>query len=96
MPAKSNADLPAAFKNLTPAQKTLGRSVFNALLAKGMDEGGAIAVAIKKAKGVQEETRIVSKGANKGDTVVFKRAPGGKEYPVKVVVDVGNDNFSKL
>jgi len=91
MPAKSVADLPDAFKNLTPEQKAKGKGIFNALLKSGVDEGVAIATAIKK---VKEDTRVVKQGPNKGDTVQFKRAPGGKEYPVKVVKDVKGTNQS--
>ena len=34
-------------------------------------------------------TKKVSRGPNKGDTVAFKVAPGGKPYPTRVVQDVG-------
>ena len=43
-------------------------------------------------------TRVVGKhaGKNAGDTVKFKVAKGGKEYPVKVVKDRGSKNTSRV
>lgn len=49
-------------------------------------------VAIPKKKGF---TKKITQRGNKGDTVEFKIAPGGKPYPVRVVKDVGNDSSLK-
>ncbi len=35
-------------------------------------------------------TRKITKGPNKGDTVTFKFAAGGKPYPIAVTRDVGS------
>ena len=35
-------------------------------------------------------------GKNKGDTVKFKVARGGKPYPTKIVKDVGKKNKSNV
>ena len=34
-------------------------------------------------------TKNITRGANKGDNVTFKVAPGGKPYPIRVNKDVG-------
>lgn len=43
-------------------------------------------------------TRVVGAhaGRNKGDTVKFKVARGGKEFPVKIVKDRGAKNQSRI
>ena len=41
-------------------------------------------------------TKKVTKGPNKGDTVSFKVAPGGKPYPTAVQKDVGKKNTSNI
>ena len=41
-------------------------------------------------------TKKVTKGDNKGDTVKFKVAKGGKPYPTKIVKDVGSKNTSNV
>jgi hypothetical protein len=40
-------------------------------------------------------TKKITQRDNKGDTVQFKVAPGGKPYPVRVVKDVGKDSTLK-
>lgn len=40
-------------------------------------------------------TRVVTRGPNKGDKVKFKVAPGGKAYPVSVLLDKGNNSTLK-
>lgn len=49
-----------------------------------------------KRKSGSTSTRKVTKGPNKGDTVRFKVAPGGKEYPTRVTRDTGSKNQSKI
>lgn len=51
-----------------------------------------------KKKAGSTSTRVVGAhaGANKGDTVRFKVAKGGKEYPVKIVKDRGAKNRSNV
>lgn len=34
-------------------------------------------------------TKTITRGPNKGDRVVFKVAPGGHPYPIRVLRDVG-------
>ena len=41
-------------------------------------------------------TKKVTRGVNKGDTVKFKVAKGGKPFPQKVVKDVPPKNKSKV
>jgi hypothetical protein len=42
-----------------------------------------------------KKTVIISKGKNKGDKVVMKKAPGGKWYPSKVLKDKGKNSTLK-
>ncbi len=44
---------------------------------------------VKRKKGVTF-TKKISKGPNKGDTVQFKTAAGGKPFPIRVIKDVGS------
>lgn len=37
-------------------------------------------------------TKTITRGPNKGDRVVFKTAPGGKPYPIRVLRDKGNNS----
>ena len=41
-------------------------------------------------------TKKVTKGPNKGDTVSFRVAKGGKPYPTRIVKDVGAKNTSNV
>lgn len=52
----------------------------------------------KSKKPGSTSTRVVGAhaGANKGDTVRFKVARGGKEFPVKIVKDRGAKNQSRV
>ena len=51
-----------------------------------------------KKKPGSTSTRVVGKhaGRNAGDTVKFKVAKGGKEFPVKIVKDRGTKNTSRI
>ena len=40
-------------------------------------------------------TKTLTRGPNKGDSVVFKVAPGGKPYPSRVLRDKGGDSTLK-
>lgn len=40
-------------------------------------------------------TKIITKGKNKGDKVVFKVGPSGKPYPTRVLNDKGNNSTLK-
>ncbi len=42
-----------------------------------------------------EFTRVVKQGPNKGDTVRYRVAPGGKQYAVAVIRDRGNNSTLK-
>jgi len=35
------------------------------------------------------KTKKITRGTNKGDTVVFRGSPSGKPYPIRVIKDVG-------
>ena len=35
------------------------------------------------------KTKKITRGPNKGDTVVFRGSPSGKPYPIRVIKDVG-------
>ncbi len=37
-----------------------------------------------------EFTRVVKQGPNKGDTVRYRVAPSGKQYPIEVIKDRGS------
>ena len=41
-------------------------------------------------------TKKLTRGPNKGDTVSFKVAKGGKQFPTKVRKDVGSKNKSRV
>jgi len=41
-------------------------------------------------------TKKLTQGPNKGDTVTFRVARGGKPYPVRVVKDIGSKNKSRV
>jgi hypothetical protein len=41
-------------------------------------------------------TKKVTRGKNRGDTVTFKTAAGGKPFPTKVVKDAGKKNTSNV
>jgi hypothetical protein len=38
----------------------------------------------------------VTRGKNKGDTVAFKTAAGGKPFPTRIVKDAGKKNTSNV
>ncbi len=40
-------------------------------------------------------TKVITRGPNKGDTVVFKGSPSGKPFPVRVLKDKGNNSTLK-
>ena len=52
----------------------------------------------KKRKPGSMSTRVVGShaGVNKGDTVKFKTARGGKEFPVRIVKDRGAKNVTNV
>lgn len=37
-------------------------------------------------------TKTITRGPNKGDRVVFRVAPGGNPYPIRVLHDKGGDS----
>ncbi len=53
-------------------------------------------MARKKLRAGSGFTKKVTRGPNKGDTVRFKVAKGGKPYPTKIVKDVGKRNTSNV
>ena len=53
-------------------------------------------MARKKRKAGSTFTKTLTRGPNKGDTVAFKVASGGKVFPTRIVSDTGSKNTSKV
>lgn len=43
----------------------------------------------------ETRTKIITRGPNKGDKVVFKGSPSGKPFPTRVIKDVGKNSTLK-
>jgi hypothetical protein len=46
-------------------------------------------MARKRLKPGSTFTKVITRGPNKGDTIQFKVAAGGKPFPVRVIKDTG-------
>lgn len=53
----TESNYPDAMKHLTPAQRKKAIEIANATLGEGMDEGMAIAIGIKHAKGKKKKSK---------------------------------------